>query len=62
MQIETHIIDRNKIAEVISGEIVIHRVEEGLDLLANLYYQDFDKIILHEKNLTPVFFNLEMEW
>jgi len=30
-----------------------------LDLLGNLYYQDFDKIIIHEKNITPDFFDLK---
>ena len=32
--------------------------EDGLELLGNLYYQGFDKIIIHEKNITPEFFDL----
>jgi len=27
--------------------------------LGNLYYKGFDKIILHEKNITPDFFDLK---
>ena len=27
-------------------------------MLGNLYYQGFDKIIIHEKNITPKFFDL----
>ena len=27
-------------------------------MLGNLYYQGFDKIIIHEKNITPEFFDL----
>ncbi|MDB5258690.1 MAG: alpha/beta hydrolase [Chitinophagaceae bacterium] len=59
MQIEIHSINDIKIAEVILEGIVINRAEDGFDLLANLYYQDFDKIILHEKNITPDFFDLK---
>jgi hypothetical protein len=58
MEIQTHQISDIKIAEVISTDMVIKNVEDGLDLLGNLYYQDYDKIILHEKDLTPDFFDL----
>jgi len=59
MRTETHNTGRSKIAEVISDRLVINSVEDGLDLLGNLYYQDFDKIIIHEKNITPEFFDLK---
>lgn len=59
MQIETHEVNDVKIAEVISDRIVIANAQDGLDLLGNLYYQDFDKIIVHEKNITPAFFDLK---
>ena len=59
MKIETHKINDIKIAEVLSNDIVIKTVGDGLDLLGNLYYQDFDKIIIHEKNITPYFFDLK---
>jgi len=59
MNIETHIIDDNKIAELIADEIVLRTPEDGIDLLDNLYYQGFDKIIIHEKNITPDFFDLK---
>ena len=45
-------------AEVESENVVIGNIEDGLDLLGNLYYQDFDKIIIHEKNVTKDFFDL----
>jgi hypothetical protein len=48
-----------QIAEIIADAIIIHTIEDGLDLLGNLYYQGFDKIILHERHLTPVFFDLK---
>jgi hypothetical protein len=59
MKIETHEISNLKIAEVISEDLVIANAQDGLDLLGNLYYQDFDKIIVHEKNITPDFFDLK---
>lgn len=48
-----------KIAEVIAEEILINNGEEGLQLLVDVYYQDVDKIIIREKNITPDFFDLK---
>lgn len=59
MKIESHLVNNVKIAEVVSDALIIQSSEDGLDLLGNLYYQDFDKIILHAKNITPDFFNLK---
>jgi hypothetical protein len=59
MEIITHEIPQIKIAEVTSNELIIRTAEDGLDLLGNLYYQGFDKIILHTNNITPDFFNLK---
>jgi hypothetical protein len=58
MKIETHILNDLKIAEIVSETIIISNNQDGLDLLGNLYYQGFDKIIVHEKNITPDFFDL----
>lgn len=59
MKIESHIINDTKIAGVVSDTLVIKTSEDGLDLLGNLYYQDFDKIVIQEKNITPDFFDLK---
>lgn len=59
MTIVTHQINNIKIAEILSDENVITTVDDGLNLLGDLYYQDFDKIIIHEKNVTPDFFDLK---
>lgn len=59
MKIETHTINDTKIAEVISEVIIINNIEDGIDLLGNLYYQGFDKIVIHEQNITPDFFDLK---
>src|SRR5688572_5240712 len=59
MKIETHLLQNTKVAEVISDEIIIQTTGDGLDLLGNLYYQDFDKIIIYQNNITPAFFDLK---
>jgi Domain of unknown function (DUF4180) len=59
MEIKTHQINKINIAEVISEDIVIANFQDGLDLLGDLYFQGFDKIILQEKNITPDFFDLK---
>lgn len=59
MNLETHIVNENRIVEVLSEENIIKTAADGLDLLGDLYYQGFDCIILHEKNITPKFFDLK---
>lgn len=49
----------HKIAEVLSESIVIAKIEDGLNLMADIYYQGFDAIILHEENITRAFFDLK---
>lgn len=58
MEIKTHNIDNAKVAEIITDKVILRSTEDGLDLLGNLYYQGFDKIIIHKKNITPEFFDL----
>lgn len=59
MNIETHFIEDVEIAEIISSEWVIASIDEGIDLVGNLYYQGTDKVILHQENIIPVFFDLK---
>lgn len=59
MKIESHTATNKKIAELISEEVLINTAEDGLDLLGDLYYQGFDKIIIYEKNVSPAFFDLK---
>lgn len=59
MKIEAHKIKGSNIAEIISDEVLIKTTEDGLDLMGNMYYQGFDKIIVQEKNITPNFFDLK---
>lgn len=59
MEIVTHQIKGIKIAELVSVELLINSAEDGLDLMGNLYYQGFETIVLHEKNLSADFFELK---
>lgn len=59
MEIISHVVNDIKIAEIISDKTVIQSVQDGLDLLGDIYYQGFDKLIVYEKNITPEFFDLK---
>lgn len=59
MDIKTHTVNTIPIAEIISDDRVIEKAEDGLDLLGNVYYQGFDRMIIHERNITPDFFDLK---
>ena len=59
MTTEIHQAGAAKIAEIVAEEILINNAEDGLQLLVDLYYQDVDKIIIREKNITSDFFDLK---
>lgn len=59
MEIRVHEVNDQKIAEVVSEEVLIQNAQDGLDLMATVYYQEMDSMILHEKNITPDFFDLK---
>ncbi|WP_199560810.1 DUF4180 domain-containing protein [Mucilaginibacter hurinus] len=58
MTIKTHIINQINIAEVVAESVLIQTPDDALDLLANLYYQGFDSIIINQLHITPLFFEL----
>ena len=59
MQIVKHNIQTEPIAEVISDTIVLSTVQDALDLMADIDYQRMTKMILHEANIHPDFFDLK---
>ena len=59
MGIKIHTIDDRKIAEIISDDIVLQTVEDAIDLIGNMSYQGFDKLIIHEENMISDFFELK---
>lgn len=56
---EFHGIGNTGIAEVATNQIVINQVEDGVDLIGNIYYQGFDKVILYKENFSSDFFDLK---
>ena len=59
MQIITHNKNGIQIAELVSDAILIQTPEDGAQLIADLYYQGFDLIIIHAYQLAPSFFELK---
>lgn len=59
MKTEIYTINNIKIAELISEDLLIKEIQDGLDLLVNVYYQDIDRMIIYEKNIVPEFFDLK---
>ncbi len=59
MKIEIIQLDAIKIAEIVSDNLVISSKEDGVDLLGDLYFQGFDKVILHQENIMADFFDLK---
>ncbi len=58
MKVKSHQISNKKIAEVTSEKIIINSVKDGQEFLGNLYYQNFDNIIINKKHITEDFFEL----
>ena len=58
MEIQTHKVNNSEVAEIISDRIIVQNTEDALDLMGNIYYQGFDKVIVHQENLTTDFFDL----
>jgi hypothetical protein len=48
-----------RVAKIKSEAILINNLDDATQLLGDLYYQGFDKIILEEKHICPDFFDLK---
>ena len=59
MQLSTYEINGSPIAEVHADSIIINNTGDATDLIGNLYFQGFEKVILHELNIDPAFFDLK---
>lgn len=58
MEINLLILNNVKYAEILSNEEILSSLDDALDLIGNISYQGFDKLIIHEKNIIPGFFDL----
>ncbi|MFD2148275.1 DUF4180 domain-containing protein [Mucilaginibacter antarcticus] len=59
MQIITHQKNGIQIAEILSDAIIINSVDDGTQVLNDLYYQGFDAIIIKAGQLAADFFDLK---
>ncbi len=59
MTIQAHHCLETSFAEIQSDKELISSVEMGGDLLADVYYQGFDKMILYVHHLSSKFFDLK---
>lgn len=59
MKIEINQVNEIKVAEIVSDDILIHETQDALNLMAESAYLGSTKIIIHEKNINPDFFNLK---
>jgi hypothetical protein len=56
MKISVHHLNGKTIAEVISDEIAFYANGDGVDIIGNLYFQGIDRVLMYEKNFSPMFF------
>jgi hypothetical protein len=59
MDIKLHETAGGKIAEIISDGITIKDTDDALDLMAEARYLDAGKMIIHENQISPSFFDLK---
>ncbi|MHC1780240.1 MAG: DUF4180 domain-containing protein [Bacteroidales bacterium] len=59
MEIIKHTTHNSTVAELQSDELLITCSQDGLDIMGELYYEGFDKIIIHSSNITEEFFDLK---
>lgn len=59
MEITINRKDSSTVALISSEGIVIHHVNDALDLMANVKYQECDKMLLRKEQITDDFFELK---
>jgi hypothetical protein len=59
MQIIVHENQGMTVAEIKSDGLLIREIQDGVNLVGEMYFQGYDRIILHEQNITPEFFDLK---
>ena len=50
-----------KVAEIISDQVEITTVQDGLDWLAAAWHEGAENLVIHEQNLCPEFFDLKTQ-
>jgi hypothetical protein len=58
MEIIKHPNSAYNVGEIVTDNLILQTIEDGTELAGNLYYQGLDVVIIHQKNITPDFFEL----
>ncbi|MFA5511761.1 MAG: DUF4180 domain-containing protein [Candidatus Kapaibacterium sp.] len=59
MKIVCHELEEIKAAEIISEGIIINSINDALDIVGNLSYEHYNKLIISKDSLCPDFFDLK---
>lgn len=59
MTIDFSEVNKLKIAEVIADDIVLRSTEDALAILGDLYFQEVDRLLIYERSIIPIFFDLK---
>ncbi len=59
MILTNYTLNNHQIAEIQADDYIWKTVEDGTDVMGDVYYQGFDRLIIHEKNIHPDFFDLK---
>lgn len=59
MNVHVYKENNNQVAEITSDDVLLASLDNALDLIGNISYSGFDRVILHAKNITPEFFDLK---
>ena len=59
MEIIKHNVNDQLIAEIKSDNYIWETIEDGKDIMGDIYYQGYEKLIIYEKNIHPDFFDLK---
>jgi hypothetical protein len=59
MEIRVHKINKKKIAEIVSEEMIFSTIQDALDVMADASYRGATNVIIHESNIVPDFFDLK---
>jgi len=59
MELIKHSPNNQTIAELRANDYIWRTIEDGKDVMGDIYYQGFDKLIIYEKNIHPDFFDLK---
>ena len=58
MKIISHFLNNQQVAEILADDYVWQTVEDGTQVMGDIYYQGYERLIIHEKNIHPKFFDL----